>query len=121
MAQYYNWHQVPALEYQVRDKVYLDTSDIHTTCPSQKLAHHYLSPFTAVWKVGQNAYCLCLLTPMSHLHPVFNVIKLLLTPDNPISGQKAHLLPLPEIVDGEEHYVGTDPRQPIHEATSSSS
>ena len=33
MAQYYNRHQTPVLEYEVRDKVYLDASDICTTCP----------------------------------------------------------------------------------------
>ena len=105
MAQYYNQHQTPALEYQVGDKVYLDASDIRTTRPSQKLTHCYLSPFTIVWKVGWNAYRLRLLTSMSRLHPVFNVIKLLLTTSDPILGQKASPPPPPEIVDGEEHYV----------------
>ena len=42
---------------------------------------------------------------MSCLHPVFYVIKLLPTLSEPIPGQKAHLPPLPEIVDREEHYV----------------
>ena len=83
----------------------MDASDIRTTRPSQKLAHHYLSPFMIVWKVGWNAYQLHLPTSMSHLHPIFNMIKLLLTLSNPILGQKASLPPLPEIVDGEEHYV----------------
>ena len=46
MTQYYDQCQVPALEYQIRDRVYLDASDIHTTHPSQKLAHCYLGPFT---------------------------------------------------------------------------
>ena len=46
MAQYYNQHQVLAPEYHIRDRVYLDVSDIRTTCPSQKLAHCYLGPFT---------------------------------------------------------------------------
>ena len=85
--------------------MYLDASDICTTHPLQKLAHCYLSPFMIVWKVGQNAYWLRLLTSMSHLHPIFNVIKLLPTPSDPILGQKASPPPLPEIVDGEEHYV----------------
>ena len=105
MAQYYNRHRTPVLEYQVRDKVYLDASNIHTTRPSQKLAHRYLGPFTIVQKVGWNAYRLRLLTYMSRLHPVFNVIKLLLTPSDPIPGRKASPPPLPELVDGEEHYV----------------
>ena len=38
--------RVLALEFHVGDKVYLDASDIHTTRPSQKLAHRYLGPFT---------------------------------------------------------------------------
>ena len=83
----------------------MDASDIRTTCPSQKLAHRYLGPFTIVQKVGRNAYQLHLLTSMSHLHPIVNVIKLLPTPSDPTLGQKASLPPLPEIVDGEEHYV----------------
>ena len=85
--------------------MYLDASNICTTCPSQKLAHRYLSPFMIVWKVGRNAYRLGLLTSMSYLHPIFNVIKLLLTPSDPILGRKASPPPLPELVDGEEHYV----------------
>ena len=85
-------------------KVLTGSKTICTTCPSQKLAHHYLGPFTIVRKVGWNAYQLHLLTSMSHLHPVFNVIKLLLTPSNPIPGQKASPPPPPELVDREEHY-----------------
>ena len=46
MARYYNQCQVLALEFHIRDKVYLDASDICTTRPSQKLAHRYLRPFT---------------------------------------------------------------------------
>ena len=105
MVQYYNRRQTPVLEYQVRDKVYLDASNIHTTCPSQKLAHCYLGPFMIVGKVGWNMYQLRLPTSMSCLHPIFNVIKLLLTPSDPIPGWKANPPPPPEIVDREEHYV----------------
>ena len=46
MARYYNQRQVPAPEDHIRDRVYLDASDICTTHPSQKLAHRYLRPFT---------------------------------------------------------------------------
>ena len=42
---------------------------------------------------------------MSQLHPVFNMVKLLQALEDPIPGQKAHPPPLPEIVDGEEHYI----------------
>ena len=46
MARYYNQCQVPDPEYHIGDRVYLDSSDIRTTHPLQKLAHHYLRPFT---------------------------------------------------------------------------
>src|SRR6266536_5888371 len=39
MVRYYNQCHDPTLEYQVRDKVYLDASDIKTTRLSKKLAH----------------------------------------------------------------------------------
>jgi hypothetical protein len=58
MARYYNWRCTPAPDYQPRDKVYLDASDIQTTQPSKKLSHHRLCPFKIVKKVGNGAYCL---------------------------------------------------------------
>ena len=39
MARYYNQRRVPAPEYQPRDKVFLDASDVSTTRPSKKLLH----------------------------------------------------------------------------------
>jgi hypothetical protein len=105
MARYYNQRRVPAPEYQVGDKVFLDASDIRTTRPSQKLAHRYLGPYVVQRRVGRNAYRLRLPTSMSRLHPVFNVVKLLPAPEDPIPGRRAHPPPPPEIVDGEEHYI----------------
>ena len=52
MAQYYNHHQTPALEFKPRDKVFLDASDIQTNRPLQKLAHKYLGLFPAIKRVG---------------------------------------------------------------------
>ena len=76
MAKYYDQRQTPAPNYQPRDKVYLDASDIHMTRPSQKLSHKRLGPFSIVRKVGNGAYQLHLPPSMSRIHPVFNVIKL---------------------------------------------
>src|SRR5277367_473473 len=104
MARYYDQNHTPAPNYQPGDKVYLDASDIQTTRPSKKLSHHHLGPFEVVRKVGNGAYRLKLPRSMSRLHPVFNVVKLILAPSNPIPG---HLLqpPLPpEIVNGEEEW-----------------
>jgi len=39
MKRYYNRRRTPALVFKPGDKVFLDTLDIHTTCPSQKLSH----------------------------------------------------------------------------------
>ena len=39
MEKYYDWRRTPSPDYQPRDRVYLDASDIHTTRPSQKLSH----------------------------------------------------------------------------------
>ena len=46
MARYYNQCRVPAPEYHIGDRVYLDASDLRTMRPLQKLAHRYLGPFT---------------------------------------------------------------------------
>ena len=65
MAKNYNQRRTPAPDYQPRDKVYLDASDIQTTRPSWKLSHQKLGPFPIVNKVGNNAYCLQLPPSMS--------------------------------------------------------
>ena len=56
MARYYNQRRVLAPEYHIGDRVYFDVSDVHTTHPSQKLAHCYLGPFTVTRQVSRNAY-----------------------------------------------------------------
>ena len=86
MAKYYNQRRTLSLDYQPRDRVYLDASDIHTTQPSRKLSHRRLGPFPVIRKVGNGAYCLHLPPSMSQLHPVFNVIKLTLALDDPVPG-----------------------------------
>ena len=105
MAKYYNRRRTPSLDYQPRDRVYLDASDIHTTRPSQKLSHRRLGPFPDVRKVGNGTYHLCLPPSMSQLHPVFNVVKLTLALDNPVPGQRLHPPPLLEIIDGEKEFI----------------
>jgi Chromo (CHRromatin Organisation MOdifier) domain len=54
---------------------------------------------------GNGAYCLKLPQSMSHLHPVFNVIKLTLAPSDPISWRHPKPPLPPEIVDREEEWV----------------
>ena len=96
MAKYYDCRRTPAPVYQTGDKVYLDTSDIQMTRPSQKLAHKRLRPFTIVRKVGNSAYRLHLPPSMSRLHPVFNIVKLTPAPEDPIQGRQPQPPPLPK-------------------------
>ena len=86
MAKYYDQMRTLAPDYQPGDKVYVDASDIHTTRPSRKLSHQRLGPFPIVRKVGNSTYRLQLPPSMSRLHPIFNVVKLTLALEDPISG-----------------------------------
>ncbi|KAG6899637.1 hypothetical protein C0993_008450 [Termitomyces sp. T159_Od127] len=56
VAQYYDHGRTPAPKYQPRDQVYLDASNITTTCLSKKLLHHQLEPFMVEQKEGPLAY-----------------------------------------------------------------
>ena len=105
MAKYYDQRRTPAPEYQPGDRVFLDASDIHTMRPSQKLSHQRLGPFLVVKKVGNGAYRLRLPPSMSRLHPVSNVVKLTLAPEDPIPGRHPRPPPLPEIIDGEKEFI----------------
>jgi len=104
MKRYYDCRRTPAPVFNPGDKVFLDTLDIQTTCPSQKLSHRRLSPFIVERQIGPIAYRLKLPHWMKQLHPVFNVVKLTLAPDDPIPGQKLTDHPLPIIIDGEPEW-----------------
>jgi len=101
MKKYYDCRRTPAPVFNPGNKVFLDASDIRTTCPSQKLSHRRLGPFVVERQIGPMAYRLKLLHWMKQLHLVFNVVKLTLAPDNLIAGRKTTDHPLPIIIDGE--------------------
>jgi len=84
MARYYNQHRMPAPMFAASDKVFLDASNICTTRPSKKLSHRFLGPFPVVSPVGSHTYRLQLPPSMSHIHPVFHVVKLMPVPKDPI-------------------------------------
>ena len=56
MTRYYNRRRSLAPVFQPGDRVYLDVSDIKTTCPSPKLSHRRLGPFKIERQVGLLAY-----------------------------------------------------------------
>jgi len=96
MARYYNQRKSPTPVFKPGDQVYLDTSDIKMTRPSPKLSYCRLGPFEVERQVGLLAYQLKLPHGLRKLHPVFNVVKLSTTSNDPIPGRKllAPLLPI---------------------------
>jgi len=104
MTRYYNRRRSLAPVFKPGDWVYLDTSDIRTTCPSPKLSYRRLGPFEIERQVGLLAYRLKLPYGLRQLHPVFNVIKLSAAPDDPIPGRKPQAPLPPIIVDGEPEW-----------------
>ena len=105
MAHYYNQRHLPTPMFQAGDKVFLDTSDIHTSQPSRKLAHRRLGPYSVEQQVSKNAYRLLLPHSMQHLHPVFNVVKLTCASSDLILGRQPKHPPPPEIIDDKEEYL----------------
>jgi len=104
IKRYYDQRRTLVLVFKPGDKVFLDTSDIQTTCPSQKLSHRLLGPFVVEWRIGPMAYRLRLPHRMKQLHLVFNVVKLTPAPDDPIAGRKAEDYSLPIVIDGEAEW-----------------
>jgi len=104
MTRYYNRKRSPAPMFQPGDWVYLDASDIKTTCPSPKLSHRRLGPFEIERQVGPLAYRLKLPHRLRQLHLVFNMVKLSVALDDPIPGRKPRAPPLPIVVDGEPEW-----------------
>jgi len=104
MMRYYNRRRSLAPVFKPGDRVYLDASDIKTTCLSPKLSHRRLGPFEIEYQVGPSAYRLKLPHRLRQLHPVFNVVKLSTAPDDPIPGRKPQAPPPPIVVDGEPEW-----------------
>ena len=104
MKRYYNRRRTLAPVFKPSDKVFLDALDIRTTCPSQKLLHRQLGPFVVEWQIGPMAYRLRLPHQMKQLHPVFNVVKLTLAPDDLITGWKMEDHPLPIVINREAEW-----------------
>jgi len=56
MKRYYDRKRTLALVFKPSDKVFLDASDIWTTCPLQKLSHRRLGPFVVEQQIRPMAY-----------------------------------------------------------------
>jgi hypothetical protein len=82
-ALYYNRRRTPAPIFAKGDRVFLDSTDISTDRPSQKLGNLRYGPFEVEEKVGPASYQLKLPHQMRRLHPVFPVVKLTPAPEDP--------------------------------------
>jgi hypothetical protein len=99
-------HRSPSRDYQVGDKVWLETTNLNLKIPSQKLGSKRVGPFEVTKRIGEGAYHLKLPSGWRAIHPVFN--ESLLSPYIPpfADHQKKPPPPPPEIVDGvAEHLV----------------
>ncbi len=99
----YDKKRRPAIEYKLGDKVWLDTTNLHLPHPKKKLSDKHTSPFEITTKKRASTYTLKLPTNWC-IHPTFN--KVLLTSYTPLGflNQEKPLLPLPDLIDGEEYY-----------------
>jgi len=104
MMQYYNQKKTSAPMFKPGDRVYLDVSDIKTTHLSLKLSHCRLGPFEIERQVEPLVHCLKLPHRIRQLHPVFNVVKLSTTLEDPIPGRKLQAPPPPIVINGEEKW-----------------
>jgi hypothetical protein len=103
-ALYYNRRRTPAPIFKKGDRVFLDSTNISTDRPSQKLGNLRYGPFEVEEKVGPVSYRLKLPHQMRRLHPVFPVVKLTPAPKDPFPGRRQPIPPPLVVVDGEEEY-----------------
>ena len=104
MVWYYNQSRSPAPMFKPGDQVYLDVSDIKTTCLSPKLSYRRLEPFKVECQIGPLAYHLKLSYGMRQLHLVFNIVKLSAALEDPIPGRKPQALLPPIVIDREPEW-----------------
>ena len=87
--------------FKMRDKIWLDLRNVHTTQPSKKLDDKH-AKYTVTEMIGSHSFCL---NTLSGIHNVFHSDKLHLTASDPfLSQQTDDSHPPPEIINGEEKY-----------------
>ncbi len=103
MKTQYDKRRCDAHIYQVRDKVWLDATNLHLPCPKKKLDDKRVSPFEILDKARAVAYKLKL---PSHwkIHPRFNE-KLLMPYVSPaFLNETLPLPPPPDLINSEEEF-----------------
>ena len=102
MKKYYDQKRIPAPDFQVGQKVWLEAKNIRQDRPTDKFSDRRLGPFEILEKVGAAAYRLKMPETDQH-HSVFN--EELLSPyvEPPLHRRELH--PPPSIIKGHEEYV----------------
>ncbi len=92
-----------ALNHQIRDRVWLDSTNLSLPRPKKKLDDKRVGPFEIVEKAGASAYKLKL-PPHWRIHPCFN--EKLLTPYIPpaFPNQELPPPPPPDLINDEEEF-----------------
>ncbi len=103
MKKQYNKKKQKACDYQVGDKVWLDSTNLHLPRPKKKLDDKQVGPFTILDKAGAAAYKLKL-PPHWKVYPRFN--EKLLTPYIPpaFPNQEIPPPPPPDLINNEEEF-----------------
>ena len=102
MKKFYDRHRNKTPEFQVGDKVLLDSSDLAINRPSRKLMERYSGPFEITEKVGTHAYRLKLPLYWKNVHPVWNVSKIFPYHEDPSTPN--HPEPPPDVIEGEPEW-----------------
>lgn len=102
MKHYYDKHVWEAPVFQIGDKVWLNTKNLHIKQPSRKFSHKGLGPFKVLQHVGELNYKLKLPKRVP-VCPVFHVSLLSKYSSSTIPGRKQPEPP-PLEVEGEEEY-----------------
>ncbi|SJL04219.1 uncharacterized protein ARMOST_07580 [Armillaria ostoyae] len=103
MKNQYDKKKKTAIEYQIGEKVWLDTTNLHLARPKKKLDDKRVGPFTILEKHGLSAYKLKL--PLAwKIYPVFNETLLMpyITPIFP--NQQQEPPPPPDLINNEPEY-----------------
>ncbi len=103
MKRQYDKRKTSSRDYQVGDKVWLDSTNLHLPRPKKKLNDKCIGPFEIIDKAGATAYKLKLPQHWK-IHPCFN--EKLLTPYIPpiFPNQEAPPPPPPDLINDEEEF-----------------
>ena len=92
-----------ALDFKVRDKVYLNAEILCTTCSSWKLSNKNVGLYKIIAKPGSHSFTLQLLDSMRAVHLVFHVSQLEPASSSSIPGQ-VPTLPPPVLIEGKPEF-----------------